>query len=137
MTERIVQVAEMGFSQKVRGLSLLDKVKNIDIYQSLNIEPLLLRIERSQLHWYNHVTRMYHEQTAKQKMDALPNGKRPRRRPRTRLRNYVEDLACSRLGIPPAKLPLIARDQNAWRSQLKLLSLQPQKNKMAKGNALN
>ena len=39
------------FLRKVRGLSLLDKVKSIDIHQSLNIELLLLRIKRSQLRW--------------------------------------------------------------------------------------
>ena len=64
MTERVrsrVQAAEMGFLQKLSGLSLLDKVKSTDIRKSLNIEPLLLRIERSQLHWYGHVTRMSHE----------------------------------------------------------------------------
>ena len=61
MTERMrsrVQAAEMGFLRKVRGLFLLDKVKSTDIRQSLNIEPLLLRIERSQLRWYGHVTQM-------------------------------------------------------------------------------
>ena len=52
-----VQGAEIGFLQKVRGLSLLDKVKSTDIRQSLNIEPVLLRIERSQLRWYGHVSR--------------------------------------------------------------------------------
>ena len=86
MTEKVrsqVQAAEMGFLQKVRGLSLLDKVKSSNIRQSLNIEPLLLRIERSQLRWYGHVTQMSHEQTAKQLMNALPSGKRPRERPRT------------------------------------------------------
>ena len=56
-------------------------------------KPLLLRIERSQLRWYGHVTRMSHEQTAKQLMDALPSGKRPRGRPTTLWRNYIEDLA--------------------------------------------
>ena len=68
MNERVgsrVQAAEMGFLQKVRGLSLLDKVKTTEIHQSLNIEPLLLRIERPQLRWYGHVTRMCHERTAK------------------------------------------------------------------------
>ena len=59
MTERVrsrVQAAKMSFLRKVRDLSLLDKVKSTDIRQSLNIEPLLLRIERSQLRWYGHVT---------------------------------------------------------------------------------
>ena len=116
-----VQTAEMSFLQKVRDLSLLDKVKSIDICQSRNIEPLLLCIERSQLRWYGRVTRMSHEQTAKQIMDAFPGSKRPRGQKRTRWRNYAEDLAWSRLGIPPAESPLVAKDQDAWRSQIELL----------------
>ena len=83
---------------------------------------------------------MFHVRTAKQPMDGLPSGKKPRRRnyvePRTRWRNYVEDLAWSRLGIPPAKLPLVAGDRDAWRSQLELLPPQPQKDKRTKGNKL-
>ena len=70
-------------------------------------------------------------------MDAVPSGKRPRGQPRTRWRNYVEDLAWSRLGIPPAKLPLVAEDRDAWRCQLELLPAQPQKDKQAKGNTRN
>ena len=69
----------MGFLQKVRGLSLLDKVKSTDIPQSLNVKPLLLCIEQLQLCWYGHVTRMYHKGTAKQLMDAILSGERPRR----------------------------------------------------------
>ena len=74
----------MGFLQKVRDLSLLDKVKSTDNRQSFNIKPLPLRIERSQLHWYGHMAQMSHERIAKQLMDALPRSKRPRGRPRTR-----------------------------------------------------
>ena len=87
MTERMrsrVQAAEIIFLKKVRGLSLLDKVRSTDIFQSLKIEPLLLRIKQSQLRCYCHVTQMFHEQTAKQLMDAFLSGKRPRGRLRTR-----------------------------------------------------
>ena len=119
MIERVkfrVQAAEMGFLRKVRGLSLLEKVKKTDIRRSLNIEPVLLLIERSQLRWYGHVIRMSYDRKAKQLMDALPSGKKRRGRPRTRSQNYIEDLAWSRLGIPPAQLPLVAGDLDAWRS---------------------
>ena len=61
MTKRVksrLQATEMGILQNVRGLSLLDKVKNTDICQFLNIEPLLLRIEQSQLRWSGHVKRI-------------------------------------------------------------------------------
>ena len=117
----------MDFLRKVRDLSLLEKVKSTDICQSLNIELLLLRIERSQMRWYGHVTRMSHEGTAKQLMAGLQSCKRPRGRPSSRWRNYVEDLAWSRLGIPPAKFPLVAEDRDAWRSQLELLPRNPKR----------
>ena len=93
MTKRVIyriKTAKMGFLQKARGLSLLEKVKNTDIHQSLNIESLLLR---SQLPWYGHMTQMSHERKAKQLTDALLSGKRPRGQPRPRRWNFVEDLA--------------------------------------------
>ena len=49
-----VQAAEMVFLRS--GLTLLDKVKSKDIRESLNIESLLLRLERSQLRWYGQWT---------------------------------------------------------------------------------
>ena len=78
-----------------------------------------------------------HELTAKQLMDALSSGKKPRGQPRTRWRNYAEDLAGSRLDtLPgsrletlPEELPLVAKDRDVWRSQLELLPMQPQKDK--------
>ena len=94
----------MNFLQKVRGLTLFDKVESTDIRQSFNIERQLLRIEQSQLRWYGHVTQKYHARTAKQLMDALPSGKRPKGRPRTRWLKtwHAQDLAWSSLEIPPA-----------------------------------
>ena len=52
-----VQAAKMGFLRRISDLTLLDKVKSADIRESLNIESLLLRLKRSQLCWYEHVTR--------------------------------------------------------------------------------
>ena len=45
-----------------------------EIRKSLNIEPLLLRIERSQLRWFGHVSRMPQERLPKQAL--LAKGKR-------------------------------------------------------------
>ena len=55
MNEKVrsrVQAAEMGLFRKISGLTLLDKITSADIYESLNIESLLLRLERLQLRWY-------------------------------------------------------------------------------------
>ena len=55
----------MGFLRRMSGLTLLDKVESADIRESLNIEVLLLRLERSQLRWYGHVTRMSRKEQPK------------------------------------------------------------------------
>ena len=64
MTERVisrVQVAEMGFLRRVHSMTLRDKESCCEIRKSLNVEPLLIRIERSQLWWVGHVFRMLKE----------------------------------------------------------------------------
>ena len=45
----------------IKGVSLFNKVRSSEIRKPLNIEPLLLRIERSQLTWFGHVTKMPQE----------------------------------------------------------------------------
>ena len=118
MNEKVrsrVQAAKMGFLRRISGLTLLDKVKSADIRESLNIESLLLQLERSQLRWYGHVTRMSQEKIAKKLFLLTPIGRRSRGRPRTRWRNYV-DLSWSRLGIPAKHLSFVAEDRDAWRN---------------------
>jgi len=44
-----IQAAEMDFLQRVAGLSLRDKGRSSTIRRELGVEPLLVRIERSQL----------------------------------------------------------------------------------------
>jgi len=48
---------------------------------------------------------------AEASLPAVPTGKRLRRRPRTRLSDYISDVACSRLGVKPAELSEIAVDR--------------------------
>ena len=56
-----VQASEMRFLQIIEEVTLFDKVRSSEIRKSLNIEPLLLRIEKSQLRWFGHVSRMPQE----------------------------------------------------------------------------
>jgi len=41
--------------RRIERVALFDIVRCSEIRKSLNIEPLLLQIERSQLSWYGHV----------------------------------------------------------------------------------
>ena len=73
MTEREqsqMQVSEMRFLRKIKGVTMLDKHCNTAIHESLDIKSLLLRIKRSQLRWFGYVSRMPHEQLPKQTLYA-------------------------------------------------------------------
>jgi len=81
MTEGVqsqVQAAEMGFLPKHDGVTLRDKVRSCEISKALNVEPLLFRKERSQLRWFDQVTRMPQKRLARQVVLAALTGKRPR-----------------------------------------------------------
>ncbi|KAK3506845.1 hypothetical protein QTP70_029252 [Hemibagrus guttatus] len=61
MTERIrarIQAAEMSFLHSVAGRSLRDRVRSSVTWEELGVEPLLLHIERGQLRWLGHLSRM-------------------------------------------------------------------------------
>ena len=84
-----VQAAKIGFLRRNSGLILLEKVKSAGIREFLNIESLLLRLQRLQLRWYGHMTRMSQEKTAKKLRCLTPIGRKPRDRPRTRWQDYT------------------------------------------------
>ena len=107
MTERMrsqVQASEMRFLQRIEGVTLFNKVRCPEIQKPLSIEPLLLLIERSQLSWFGHVSKMSQERLPKQALHAKANGRRPVGRPRTRWTYYMEDLGWKRLGLHPSKM---------------------------------
>ena len=96
MTERVrsqVQASEMRFLRRIQGVTMFDKVRSLEIRKSLQVEPLLLRIERSQLRWFGHVSRMPQERLPKQVLLEKVKGERPVGRPRTRWLDQMEDLA--------------------------------------------
>jgi len=67
----------MRFLQRIEGVTLFNKVRSSEIRKSLNIEPLFLRIARSQLRWFGHVSRMPQERLPKLALLAKVKGKRP------------------------------------------------------------
>ena len=81
-----------------------NKVRSSEIRKSLNIEPLLLQIERSQLRWFGHVSRMPQERLPKQALLAKANGRRPIGRPRTRWTDYIKDLGWNSTGLHPSEM---------------------------------
>ncbi|TWW59969.1 hypothetical protein D4764_05G0000590 [Takifugu flavidus] len=98
-----------------------DRVRSSAIREELGVEPLLLRVERSQMRWLGHLVRMPPGRLPGEVFRACPSGRRPPGRPRTRWRDYVSRLAWERLGIPPDELEEVAGEREVWASLLRLL----------------
>jgi len=92
----------MKFLRKVCGVTFSDKVCICEI-RTANIEPLL-RIEKSQLRLFGHVTGMTQERLGRHVLLATPTEKWPRGWPRTRWCDDISDFAWSRLSVDPAEL---------------------------------
>ena len=128
MTGRVrsqVQASEMRFLRRIEGVTLFNKVHSSEVRKSLNIEPLILRIERSQLRWVGHASRMPQESLPKQALLAKANERRPVGQPRTRWTNYIEDLGWKCLGFHPSEMMDVIEDREVWRLNFELLPPQP------------
>jgi len=101
----------MSFLDRVAGLSLRDRVRSSDIRRELGVEPLLLRVERSQLRWFGHLIRMPPGRLPLEVFRTDLTGRRPRGRPGTRWRDYISHLAWERLGISQEELESVAGEK--------------------------
>ena len=103
-----MQASEMRFLQTIEGVTMHDKLRNIAIRASLNIASLLLRIERSQLRWFGHESRMPHERLPKQTLYARVSGKRPVGRRRARWIDYIKTRGWNRLRLHLSEIQSVA-----------------------------
>ncbi|KAK0145481.1 putative uncharacterized transposon-derived protein F52C9.6 [Merluccius polli] len=113
VTERTrlrVQAAKMIFLRRVAGLSLRDRVRSSVIREELGVDPLLLRVERSQMRWLGHLVRM-------------PPGRLPGET--SKIGPYVSRLAWERLWIPREELDEVAGEREVWAPLLRLLPPRP------------
>ena len=101
----------MRFLPRINGVTQFNKLRSSEIQKSLNIEPFLFRIERSQLRWFGHVSRMPQERLPKHALLAKANWRRPVGRPRTRWTDYIEDLEWNCLGLHPSKMMEVMEDR--------------------------
>ena len=105
-----MQASKMKFLRKIKGVAMFDKLRKSAIRESLDIESLLRRIERSQIAWP--CTQNASEMLPKQTLFAKVNGKRLVRRPQTRWLDYVEDLSWNRLGLHSSKMQFVLLNRN-------------------------
>ena len=86
--------------RRVAGVSLMDRVRSLSIWEGLGVQLLLLCVERSQLRWFEHLLWMPPGRIHREVFQARPAGRRPWGRPRTRWRDYISTLAWECLWNP-------------------------------------
>ena len=64
-TKKILDVIWMKWMRRCAGVSIADKIRNVDILEDLNQIPLSKRIEERQLKYAGHVFRMEENRSAR------------------------------------------------------------------------
>ena len=121
----ILPSSKMRFLLRIQRVTLFNRMRSSEVRKSLNIEPLLLRIETFQPRCFGHVNRMPQERLPKQALLAKANSRRPVGQLRTRWTNGFEDLGWNRLGLYPSEMMDVMEDREVWRLNLQLLPPQP------------
>jgi hypothetical protein len=80
---------EMKFLRRTAGYTKLDKKRNTEILQELEINSVLEHIDQYRVNWKQHVQRMDRSRIPRQMMTYRPKGKRFLGRPLKRWRGTV------------------------------------------------
>ena len=123
-TKIALKIESFAFFKESKKLYCLTRCVALR-FETINIELLLLRIERSQLRWFGRVSRMPQERLLKQALLARANRRIPVGRPRTRWTDHIEDLGWNRLELRQSEMMEVMEDREVWRLNLELLPPQP------------
>jgi hypothetical protein len=123
-TRSRIQAAEMRPLRTMIGKSRRDRVRNERVRERIGVCPVQKKIEKSQLRWLGHLERMDDQRVAKRCFQWVPEGRRPRGRPRKRWKDEIEEVL-EKNGLPELRE---LRENNAfldrrnWRSRLNQLT---------------
>jgi hypothetical protein len=90
-----------------------DLIRNERIREDLGQEGIENRLVKRQLKWYGHVVRMGEERKPKQFLEARPEGRRPRGRPRKSYEDGIEEIG-RRKGKSLREMRRLAVDRGIW-----------------------
>ena len=82
--EQILENTEMRMSRRIKGVTLRDRVKSVDIRNELGVSSIQEKVRTTRLRWYGHMQRMEENNELRPVVGLRVTGKRPRGRPRER-----------------------------------------------------
>ena len=74
---------------RIKGVTLKDKVKSVDIRKELRVQDIKEKARESRLRWFGHVMRRESNNHLRQVMEMEVPGRRPRGRPKGRWRDRL------------------------------------------------
>lgn len=89
--ERILESTEMRMLRRIKGVTLRDRERSVDIRRELGVDDINIKVKEIRMRWYGHVRRMKEGQPAREAMENRVPGKRPRGRPKKRWRDNVRE----------------------------------------------
>lgn len=113
--KRKITTIEMKYLRKIQGVTKLDRWRNEALYKELKQEPVTTKIEKKQLAWFGHVSRMNPDRKTKQFLSAKPTGKKTAGRPRKTLNNIIEEIA-EKLDTTQDQMKELAANRKNWKS---------------------
>lgn len=121
MTEKLhkkIQVLEMKYLRKVAKVTIMDKIRNEEIRERLEIENVKKHIEKAQLRWWGHMKRLPEERQVRQVWEARTTGRRKKGRPSRTWDKEVDEIM-NRRGLNWNQAEIMARDRTIWRAVVK------------------
>jgi hypothetical protein len=106
--------AKMKCFRQIAGKTRRDRICNERIREDLGQEGIENRLVKRQLKWYGHVVSMGEERKSKQFLEARPEGRRPRGRPRKSYEDGVEEIG-RRKGKSLREMRRLAVDRGRWK----------------------
>ena len=76
--EQILEKIEMRMLRRIKGVTLRDKVKSVDIRKELGVNSIQEKVREMRLRWYGHMQRMVENNEVRAVVDMIVPGKRPR-----------------------------------------------------------
>ena len=81
---QFLEKTEMRMLRRIKGVTLRDKVKSVDIRKELGVNSIQDKVREMRLRWYGHMQRMEESNEERAVIDLRVPGNRPRGRPRGR-----------------------------------------------------
>ena len=86
-----MEVAEMKMLRFAMGVTRKDKIRNVYIWSTVEVERLGMKMREDRLRWYGHVMRRDQEYVGRKMMEMELPGKRKRGRPKRRILDVMKE----------------------------------------------